>query len=76
MLPCSLARSRANNDQTALFASWFTYGLSGIFWLYMNWGLYFSSPRKMALTLLNAIIVGIGACLVGPPTPKLNPSSY
>lgn len=51
--------------KTALFGSWFTYGLSGIFWLYMNKGLYFSSSRKIALTILNVIIVGIGACLVG-----------
>ncbi|BCR90719.1 neutral amino acid permease [Aspergillus chevalieri] len=50
---------------TALFASWFTYGLSGIFWLYMNKGLWFSSPRKIALTLLNVIIVGVGAILCG-----------
>jgi len=49
-----------------LFASWFTYGLSGIFWLYMNKGLWFSSPRKIALTLLNVIIVGVGAILVRP----------
>lgn len=49
---------------TALFASWFTYGLSGIFWLYMNWGMYFSSPRKIILTFVNLFIVGIGGCLV------------
>lgn len=48
----------------ALFASWFTYGLSGIFWLYMNWGLYTSSWRKIMLTSLNLVIVGIGGCLV------------
>ncbi|XHG02506.1 hypothetical protein AWENTII_005856 [Aspergillus wentii] len=50
---------------TALFASWFTYGLSGIFWLYMNKGIWFSSPRKVVLTLLNVCIVGIGGCLCG-----------
>ncbi|RJE23334.1 hypothetical protein PHISCL_04320 [Aspergillus sclerotialis] len=50
---------------TALFASWFTYGLSGIFWLYMNWGVYFSSWRKMVLTAFNLLNVGIGACLCG-----------
>ncbi|KAJ5114495.1 Amino acid transporter transmembrane [Penicillium alfredii] len=50
---------------TALFASWFTYGLSGIFWLYMNKGLWFSSPKKIALTVLNLGIIGIGACLCG-----------
>lgn len=56
----------ANLVQTALFASWFTYGLSGIFWLFMNKGLYFSSPRKIAMTILNLNIVGIGAVLVCP----------
>lgn len=30
----------------------------------MNKGLYFSSPRKITLTLLNLVIVGIGAVLV------------
>ncbi|KAG2416796.1 hypothetical protein HFD88_008012 [Aspergillus terreus] len=50
---------------TALFASWFTYGLSGIFWLFLNWGKYTASPRKMFLTVVNLIIVGIGGCLCG-----------
>ncbi|KAE8146781.1 amino acid transporter [Aspergillus avenaceus] len=50
---------------TALFASWFTYGMSGIFWLYLNWGGYTSSKRKIALTVANLIIVGIGGCLCG-----------
>ena len=49
---------------SALFASWFTYGLSGVFWLYMNKGKYFSSPRKMFLTVLNALIFCIGATIV------------
>ncbi len=25
---------------SALFASWFRYGLSGVFWLYLNYGRY------------------------------------
>lgn len=49
----------------ALFASWFTYGLSGVFWLYMNKGLYTSSPRKMFLTVLNFLIFLIGATICG-----------
>lgn len=49
---------------SALFASWFTYGLSGVFWLYMNQGLYFSSKRKMALTVVNSIIFLMGAVIV------------
>ncbi|KAL1967210.1 hypothetical protein VTN77DRAFT_3501 [Rasamsonia byssochlamydoides] len=50
---------------TALFASWFTYGLSGIFWLFLNKGKWFSSPRKIFLTVVNLLIVGIGGCLCG-----------
>ena len=49
---------------SALFASWFTYGLSGVFWLFMNRGKYFSSPRKIFLTVLNVLIFGIGAAIV------------
>ncbi|PWY89299.1 hypothetical protein BO70DRAFT_165101 [Aspergillus heteromorphus CBS 117.55] len=52
---------------TALFASWFTFGLCGIFWLFMNRedGRWRSSPRKLALTGLNLFVVGIGGCLCG-----------
>ncbi|KAJ6178195.1 hypothetical protein N7519_008656 [Penicillium mononematosum] len=50
---------------TALFASWFTYGFSGIFWLYMNKGLWFSSPKKIALTLLNLFAITVGVTLCG-----------
>ncbi|OJJ46085.1 hypothetical protein ASPZODRAFT_117902 [Penicilliopsis zonata CBS 506.65] len=50
---------------TALFASWFTYGLAGLFWLHLNRGRYWSSPRKMLLSVLNLCIVGMGACLCG-----------
>ncbi|PYI11885.1 hypothetical protein BO78DRAFT_457170 [Aspergillus sclerotiicarbonarius CBS 121057] len=49
----------------SLFASWSTFGFSGIFWLYLNKGQLFSSPRKIALTILNVIIIGIAACICG-----------
>ena len=49
---------------SSLFASWFTYGLSGVFWLYMNRGQYFKNPRKSALTVLNSLIFIIGAAIV------------
>lgn len=49
---------------SALFASWFTYGLSGVFWLYMNRGLYFSNKRKMLLTVINVLTFGMGAIIV------------
>lgn len=40
-------------------------GLSGIFWLFLNWGRYGESLRKMFLTVINLVIVGIGGCLCG-----------
>lgn len=40
--------------------------MSGIFWLFLNWGRYTSSKRKVFLTGINLIIVGIGGCLVSP----------
>lgn len=49
---------------SALFASWFTYGLSGLFWLHMNKGRYRESRRKMFLTGLNVIIFCIGGAIV------------
>lgn len=39
-------------------------GLPGIFWLHMNWGNYFSSWRKVCMSILNLLIFGIGCCLV------------
>ena len=56
---------------SSLFASWFTYGLSGVFWLYMNRGKYNMNMKKRFLTALNVSIFCIGAvivsfsCLVG-----------
>ncbi|KAJ5781303.1 hypothetical protein N7457_006463 [Penicillium paradoxum] len=50
---------------TSLFASWFTYGLSGIFWLFLNRGQYSASWKKMVLTGINLVIVAIGGCLCG-----------
>lgn len=59
----------AANDmiQSALFASWFSYGLSGIYWLHLNYGQWFASPRKIALTVLNAAIAvfGLVLCVLG-----------
>jgi hypothetical protein len=50
---------------SALFASWFTYGSSGIFWLYLNWGNYILNWKKISLTILNVFIVCIGAAVCG-----------
>ncbi|KAL2041261.1 hypothetical protein N7G274_006206 [Stereocaulon virgatum] len=50
---------------SALFASWFTYGLSGVFWLYLNYGRYRENRRKLFLTGLNTLIFCIGATICG-----------
>ncbi|EIT80970.1 hypothetical protein AO1008_09907 [Aspergillus oryzae 100-8] len=50
---------------TALFASWFSFGLPGAFWLYMNKNLWFSSPKKILLTLFNTLCICIGIVMCG-----------
>ena len=50
---------------SSIFASWFTYGLSGIFWLFINKGQWWSSPKKVALTVLNSLLVLLGAAIMG-----------
>lgn len=50
---------------SSLFASWFSYGLPGVYWLHINWGRWFSSPRKICLTIVNLLIVCIGATMCG-----------
>jgi len=50
---------------SSLFAAWFTYGISGIFWLFLNWGGYTKNWRKMALTVVNLGLLAMGACICG-----------
>jgi Transmembrane amino acid transporter protein len=50
---------------SSLFAAWFTYGISGIFWLFINWGQWFKNPKKMALFALNVLMFGIGLGICG-----------
>ncbi|PGH15765.1 hypothetical protein AJ79_02145 [Helicocarpus griseus UAMH5409] len=50
---------------TALFASWFTFGVNGMFWLFLNKGRYTESKRKIALTALNIFCVLVGAVVCG-----------
>lgn len=59
--------SDLNSLISALFASWFSYGLSGIYWLHLNAGQWFASPRKIALTILNIAIAlfGLALCVLG-----------
>ena len=49
---------------SALFASWFTYGLSGVFWLWLNRGGWFKSKKKAALTVINFLIFCCGGAIV------------
>ena len=57
---------------SALFSSWFTYGISGIFWLYLYWGEYGISKKRIFLTVLNVFCFLIGLIVVSyqspPPT--------
>ncbi|KAJ6144433.1 hypothetical protein N7470_008328 [Penicillium chermesinum] len=57
--------SDLNSLISALFASWFSYGLSGIYWLHLNRGEWFASPRKIALTVLNIVVALFGLALCG-----------
>lgn len=50
---------------SSLFASWFTYGLSGILWLYINYGNWFQNWRKSSLTVANFLIFLLGAAICG-----------
>ncbi|KAF2144509.1 uncharacterized protein K452DRAFT_349612 [Aplosporella prunicola CBS 121167] len=50
---------------SALFASWFTYGLSGIFWLFINSGGWFRDSHKSCLAVINLGIVALGAAICG-----------
>ncbi|KAH7138824.1 amino acid transporter [Dendryphion nanum] len=42
---------------SALFVSWFTFGISGVMWIHLNWGNQFANKRKTAVALLNWAIV-------------------
>ena len=51
----------------ALFVSWFSYGLPGIFWLWMNKGTWFKSKRQTVKFALNVCLLftGIVICVLG-----------
>jgi hypothetical protein len=52
---------------SSLFASWFTYGISGTLWLFVNWGRWTGTKTKMLLTIVNLILLTIGSavCFLG-----------
>ncbi|OJJ55535.1 hypothetical protein ASPSYDRAFT_157784 [Aspergillus sydowii CBS 593.65] len=49
----------------SIFASWFTYGFTGMFWLYLNKGRFFSTPMKSFLTVLNIFMIVVAAVICG-----------
>jgi amino acid permease len=49
---------------SALFASWFTFGLSGLFWFKMNEGRWFDGWRKVVGSLVAGLCVLIGLLVV------------
>ncbi|KLU86240.1 hypothetical protein MAPG_05257, partial [Magnaporthiopsis poae ATCC 64411] len=51
----------------AIFASWFSFGLPGVFWFWMHWGDYFSSKRQVARFAGSVLvfITGLLLCVLG-----------
>ncbi|EME39842.1 hypothetical protein DOTSEDRAFT_178667 [Dothistroma septosporum NZE10] len=54
-----------NSLIVALFVSWFTYGIAGVFWLFMNYGKWFSNWKKTCLFVLNSFIFLLGGVICG-----------
>ncbi|KAL3426729.1 transmembrane amino acid transporter [Phlyctema vagabunda] len=52
---------------SALFASWFSYGIPGICWFYLNWGTCTKGAKKLWLSFANLILLLLGCiiCFVG-----------
>ncbi|KAF1976106.1 putative amino acid transporter [Bimuria novae-zelandiae CBS 107.79] len=49
----------------ALFTSWFSYGLPPVLWLYMYRGEWFVSKKRGMVTVLNMLLVVLGAAICG-----------
>ncbi|KAJ5823637.1 hypothetical protein N7447_005977 [Penicillium robsamsonii] len=50
---------------SAVFGSWFSFGLPAIFWFYMNKGRYFQNWKKSVLTITNALVLAIAFAICG-----------
>ncbi|KAF7885093.1 hypothetical protein EAF00_010911 [Botryotinia globosa] len=48
---------------SALFASWFSYGLPGICWFYINWGSCMRGSKQIFLSFVNIVLI-ILACIM------------
>ncbi|KAK7415430.1 hypothetical protein QQX98_005881 [Neonectria punicea] len=42
---------------SATTISWFTYGFSAVFWFHANWNDLFRSPKQIALTVANSLLI-------------------
>lgn len=45
------------NISASIFVSWFTFGLTSVFWIHLNWGRQFSTRTKSVLAILNWAIM-------------------
>lgn len=50
---------------SALFASWFSYGLPGICWFYLNWGTCTRGAKKIGLSIVNWMLIILGLLICG-----------
>lgn len=50
---------------SALFASWFSYGLPGICWFYLNYKSWTDGPKKIWLSLVNLVLIILGLIICG-----------
>ncbi|KAJ5544544.1 hypothetical protein N7535_007058 [Penicillium sp. DV-2018c] len=50
---------------SALFGSWFSFGLPAIFWFHMNTGRYFQNWKKTVLTITNVLVLAISFAICG-----------
>ncbi|KZF21491.1 amino acid transporter [Xylona heveae TC161] len=50
---------------SALSVSWFSYGVAGIFWLFLNKGKWFSSIRNIFMFISSIFVIGIAFAICG-----------
>ncbi|KAJ5632516.1 hypothetical protein N7490_008855 [Penicillium lividum] len=50
---------------SALFGSWFSFGLPAVFWFHMNKGQYFKNWKKTCLTIINVGVFGCALAICG-----------
>lgn len=44
---------------SALFVAWFTFGISGVMWLYINWEVQFKGWKEICLAIVNYLIIAL-----------------